>query len=102
MVVCHELGPETLSLGGRVRTRASPLWLLLSVLGGLQHIQGSRLPLAGSRGGEPGRPSPPPPGAPSLQAAICLTDSWVHLFLLLLIFNPISVDLIFGIRKIAT
>lgn len=62
MVVCHELGPETLSLGGRVRTRASPLWLLLSVLGGLQRIQGSQLPLAGSRGGEPGHP--PPPGLP--------------------------------------
>lgn len=92
MAVCHELGPETSSLGGCVRTQASPLLLLLSVLGGSQRIQGSRLPLAGSRGGEPGHP---PLGAPSLQAAICLTDSWVHLFLLLLIFNPISVDVIF-------
>lgn len=59
----------------------------------LNLFQGSQLCLVGRAGrGEPRRL---PSGSPSLWGGICLIDDWIHLFLLVLIFNTISVDLLF-------
>lgn len=58
-------------------TRATPLLLLLSALGGSQRIQGSQLPLAGSREGEPGHA---PPGY-SLSAGCNLPDRQLGSFI---------------------
>lgn len=77
--VCHKRGPKRLSLGGRVSTWAAPLLLLPSALRGLQHIQGSQLPLAGSREGEPGH-APPLPGY-SLSAGCNLPDRQLGSFI---------------------